>query len=221
MKRFNTKLGATFIVGAAAFCMVLSPAVGCLAVPEQSAELAASETSLGVWKACALLVRERGNVLVVDIRPKQHFDAYHLPGAINLGASEAKTAAAVADSKDHILLVADQEKDALLLATELVRSGKRQVHVLKDGAQSWYLAFELPVPLFSDKPPPDCSCEAMAVVQAWLRNQDSQAPGEVLTALAQLSKTGYHSTLLGLRKPAAPPSSAQKKILEQFRWMDL
>ncbi len=211
MTRFNTKWGAACMLGLATLYMVISLAMGHSAASEKPANLRASETSLDVWKACALLVREKGKVLVVDIRPKLRFDLYHLPGALNLADVDAKTVAQAAGAKEYILVVAEQEKDASALATELTRMGKRQVHLLKDGIQSWYLTFELPVSLFSDKPSPRGWEESMALVRAWLATHDARSSTDVpvLKALERLSTAGYEQSLLRRCKPPSPACSVK------------
>ena len=189
MTRFNPKWGAALLIGLAALYMVVSLATRRSAASDKPPDLAALDAGLDVWKAAALLVRDGGRVAVIDVRPRERFEMYHLPGARNLPDANAAAVVSATGTAESLLLVADQDKDASLLVAEVSKQGRPQAHFLKDGVRAWYLAFELPVPLFSDKPSPHGWEDAMAVTRAWFAHGGGGDPGDVLTALGEPSPT--------------------------------
>jgi hypothetical protein len=85
------------------------------------------------------------------------------------------------------------------------------VHYLPDGARAWYLALELPVPLFSDQPAPDGYAVALARARSWLSAPGPQGQAEALEAVQALAKAGYQPDLLQAGKKKAA-SGGKKKI---------
>lgn len=212
MKRFDSRWGAAALVGVAVLYMILSFALGRPARAERPPELRADEAGLDVWKAAALLVREQGKVAVIDVRPKDRFELYHLPSAVNLPGASASEVRQAAAGKGFVLIVADADKDATALAAELAAATPQpKAHFLKDGVRNWYLAFDLPVPLFTDKAPPHGYAEAMAVARPCLSGACADT-AKAIEAIGTLSKSAFEPTLLQGRKPAAAAGGAKKKI---------
>lgn len=210
--RFNTRWGAIALVGLAALYLVLSLALGRPARAERAPELRADEAGLDVWRAAALLVREQGAVTVIDVRPKERFDLYHLPAAVSAPGARARDLATMASGKKAVLLVAEADKDASALAAELrAASPQLAIHFLKDGVRSWYSALELPVALFSDKAPPHGYAEAMTIARACLSASCSDT-AKGIEAIGVLAKSSYEPTMLQGKKPAASAGGAKKKI---------
>ncbi len=211
MTRFNTRWGAAALVGVAMVYMVLSFALGRPARAERAPELRADEAGLDAWRAAALLIREQGKVAVVDVRPRERFELVHLPSAINVPGANVSGVLSAAAGKSFVLVVADAEKDASSITAELAVSlPQTKAHFLKDGVQSWYLAFDLPVPLFTDKPAPYGYGESMAMVRGCLSGNCAD-PAKAVEAIGVLSKASYEPTMLQGRK-AAPAGAAKKKI---------
>jgi hypothetical protein len=211
--RFNSKWGAAVLIGLAALYLLLSLVTRRSAASDRPTDLSASDAGLDVWKAAALLVREGGKVAVVDLRPMDRFDLYHVPRSRNVARGDAADVAKLGFSGDYVLIIAEQDKDAEEVAAGLAKVDRsKHVHFLKDGVRAWYLAFELPVALFSDKPSPHGWDDAMATVRAWQAAGESRNAAEVLAALGTLSKAGYEPSMLQGRKPAAPSGASRKKI---------
>jgi len=212
MTRFNTRWGAIALVGLATVYLVLSLALGRPARAERPPELRADEAGLDVWHAAALLVRERGTVAVVDVRPKDRFDLYHVSSAVSAPGAGAREVAGTASGKKTVLLVAEADKEASALAAELrMTSPQLNVHFLKDGVRSWYSALELPVALFNEKAPPHGYTEAMTIARACVSGTCPDT-ARAIEAIGVLSKSPYEPAMLQGKKPAGSPGGAKKKI---------
>lgn len=211
MIRLDAKLGAGVLVGAAALYAVLSIATGRSARAEVPPDLSASakDAALDVWKAGALMVEQ--DVSVIDVRPSDAYARYHLPGARSMpgaAAAEARSAAA----GRPVLVYAGKDEVAQKLVTELRASGALRTWYLVDGARAWYLAFQLPVPLFAESGPPDGYAQALRVAGSCLEKPDPTRRGQAAEALQALAKANYQPTLLKSGKKAAAASGGKKKI---------
>ncbi len=209
----RTAAGA--LVGAAALYAVAALATGHSARSELPPDLSApaQDLSLDVWKAAAALAEAGGAGAVVDVRPADAFARYHLPGARSMpGASGAEVARAVAGAPVVIVYAGkDEVARKVVQETRAAEPGAR-VHVLTDGARAWYLAFELPVPLFSDQSPPDGWAAAVLRARGWFAAPTAATRGEALEALQTLAKVQYAPNLLGGGKKPAAAGGAKKKI---------
>jgi rhodanese-related sulfurtransferase len=206
MMRFDSRIGAGLLVGLAAVYMVASVATGRSARAEVPPDLTppAGYLALDVWKAANVVVQEPGTALI-DVRPAEAYARYHLPGAVNLpGAGPEEVRGALRGAPAAIVYAGKDDVAQTLVAAARASDAAARVHYLVDGARAWYLAFELPVPLFSDAPPPSGYAEALATVKAWLEERDPAAQGSAAAALQALVRAGYQPNLLqGARKPAA------------------
>jgi rhodanese-related sulfurtransferase len=208
-------IAAAALVSLASLYAVAALATGRSARSEVPPDLSApaADLSLDVWKAAAALVEAGGTGAVVDLRPADAFARYHLPGARSLpGASGAEVARATAGAPVVIVYAGKDE-----VAREVARdaraaaSGSR-VHVLADGARAWYLAFDLPIPLFSDQAPPDGWTEALARANAFFADPKAAARDGAFGAIQTLANRQYQPNLLGGTRKAAPAGGARKKI---------
>jgi hypothetical protein len=111
------------------------------------------------------------------------------------------------------LVYAGKDEVARKLVEE-VRAGEpaARAHVLADGARAWYLAFALPVPLFSEAPPPSGYAEALDTVQRWFGQLGDVSPGDAVSALQTLAKVSYQPSLLQSGKKAAASGGGKKKL---------
>lgn len=206
MSAFTPRRGA-LVLGALALLYALGAlATGHAVHSRPPAGLqAAPEAPLDAWKVAARLL-QAPDTRVVDLRAPEAFRRYHLPGALNLGAGEA------AGLPGPLLLVAEGDEAAAEAARELrARTPGREVFWLAGGVRAWYLAFELPVPLFSDSPVPPGYDGDLARVKAAL----AAPPGgpEARQALERLARANLQPTLLqpkGRPRPAA--GGAARKI---------
>lgn len=210
MNRFNSKYGAIALIGLAAIYMILSLATGRSAASEAPPDLRAPEAGVDVWQATALLARNRDTLAIVDTRSTEHFELYHLPRSVSKPSAGAGDVRDAAQGKSVILLVGDSDDKASKLAGELASAKDLQVHFLKDGVRGWYLTYEVPVPLFNDKPPPHGWLDAMATARAFVAEGKGD-PEEVIRSVGKLSTAGYTPTQLqGKKKPSG--GGAKKKV---------
>ncbi len=210
MIRFDARLGAGVLVGAAALYAVLSLATGRSARAEVPPDLSApaKDLALDVWKGAALLVQE--GALVADVRPPDAYARYHLPGARSMPGADAADVRTAAAGKP-VLVYAGKDDVAQRLAGELRAAGARAWY-LADGARAWYLAFQLPVPLFAESSPPDGYPEALRAVEAWFERPDLAGRAGAAEALQVLARVNYQPSLLKAGKKAASAGGAKKKV---------
>jgi rhodanese-related sulfurtransferase len=152
-----------------------------------------------------------GQVAILDVRPVELFDSYHLPGARSVpGASSAEVRSQAGDLQ-FVLLVAETDAKATELVAANGPPAGPQVHFLKGGAADYYLNVELPAPLFSSKPPPHGHGAALRTVRAWLASPSAVPVEQVREALGTLASLAFVPDQLGAKKKAAP-GGAKKKI---------
>lgn len=213
MSRFNAKVGAGVLVGLAGLYLVASLALGRSARAEPPLDLTAQagDAGLDVWKAAAFVVAA-DDPAVLDVRPAEAFARYHLPFAVNVPGATAEQVRDVAAAHPSVLLYAGKDDVALKLVAEArpLAPGAR-IHYLADGARAWYLAFELPVPLFAEAGPPSGYPEALEAVNGWFAAPSGGLRETVGEALQVLARVNYQPTLLKSGKKAAP-AGAKKKI---------
>ncbi len=213
MTRFNPKIGAGLLIGLGLLYLVIALATGHSARAEPAPDLRADGAGLDVWRTMTLM-REKGSRLaVVDLRPADQFALYHLPGARSLPGGDADDVAKTEAAMDvsHTLLVTNKNATASKLVAELQsRGGEVSHHFLKGGVRAWYVAVELPVPLFSDQPVPRGFTDAKAAVRAWLAAPGRTVEPGLSEAIERLATTGYTPNLLAGKKK--PKASGKKKI---------
>ncbi len=211
MNRFNNKYGAIALIGLAAVYMILSLATGRSAASQPPPDFSATDARVDVWQATALLAKRGDAAAIVDVRPSNHFDLYHLPRSVSKPGAGASDVISAANGKAAVLIVADTDEQASKLAGEVSqKQGDLEVRFLDQGVRAWYLTYVVPVPLFNEKPPPYGWEASMATVRSFV-NEGKGSQGEVLQALGKLSGAGYAPTQLeGKKKPAA--GGEKKKI---------
>ena len=214
-RAFHARLAAALLVGLGALHLVVSLATGRSARAEVPPDLSPppAELALDAWRAASRLVEEPGTA-VVDLRPAEAFARYHLPGAVSLpGASVAEVVAAAAGAP-AVLLYAGKDEVARQVAVELRRApvAEGKVWYLADGARAWYLAFQLPVPLFAEASPPGGYEEALQAVRDYLGRAPGADGPRARAGLEALVKASYRPTLLDTGKKRAATGSGKKKI---------
>lgn len=211
MKSFNSKAAAITTIALAAIYMIVSLATGRTAASQTPPDLSAPEAAVDVWQASALLVREKGRTAVVDTRSSDEFALYHLPGSTSAPGASAQDVLKAAGAKPVILLLAETDAKAAGIAGQIKQAAAgAQVHFLKEGVRAWYLAYEIPVPLFADKPPPSGWSESMRLAKEFFAKGDASDPAAVLAAVGNLASSGYAASQLQGKKKA--PAAAKKKI---------
>jgi len=211
MERFNAKLGAGVLVGLAGLYLLGVAATGRSARADVPPDLSARPTDLGldVWKAAALIVGE--GAAAVDLRPADAFARYHLPGARSAPGAAAAEVAAMAEWAPVLLYAGKDEVAQKLAAEARALAPERRVYFLSEGARAWYLALDLPVPLFAETSPPDGYAEALAVVNRYLARPAPAARARASEALQALAKASFQPTLLKAGRKAVA-GSGKKKI---------
>lgn len=212
LKRFDSRLAGGLALVLGALYLILSTLTGHSAAAEAPPDLSAKGAGLGVWKTLALLVEHPGEVAVIDVRPANRFELFRLPKAQSLPGAGAARVLEQAGNKPFTLVVAQKDADAAKLVGEVKKRGtKHKVHFLKGGARQWYLALELPVPLFSSKPAPFGYASSLGYVKTWLRNPAGIDKKVLTAAIGKLATIGFQPNLLaGKKKPAA--GGKKKKI---------
>jgi hypothetical protein len=210
----TSRKAAAALVGAAALYAVAALATGRSARAEVPPDLAAKpqDLALDVWKAAAAIVAGGGKVAVVDLRPTDAYARYHLPAARSLpGADGAEILGATAGAPLVLVYAGKDEVAQRAVAEAREASPGVRVHYLPEGARAWYLAFELPVPLFSDQAAPEGYGKALSLARSWLSAPGPEGQAEALEAVQALAKASYQPNLLqtGKRKAAA---QGKKKI---------
>lgn len=213
MRALDSRTGAGVAVALGAVYLAASLATGHTARSEAPLDLrpAAGETGLDALKAVAAVAAEPATVFV-DVRPAEDFARYHVPGSRSDPGATAGRVAELAASHPAVVVVAARDDGAEALVAEARRLAPgKAIHFLKDGARGFYLAFELPVPLFSDAPAPHGYDDALATVRGFLAEPKAETAPAAAEAVASLTRLGYQPTALRGR-PAAKAGGVRKKI---------
>ncbi|MFW5741249.1 MAG: rhodanese-like domain-containing protein [Myxococcota bacterium] len=209
MNRFNEKYGAVALIALAAVYMVVSLVTGHSAASEMPPDLSAPEAGVNVWQATALVAKQGDAMAVVDVRDDERYELYHLPKSVSKPGADAGQVIDAASGKKVVLIVGETNAEAAKLAGQVAAEAKDlEVHFLQDGVRNWYLTYEVPVPLFNEKPPPHGWTEAMATARAFVQ-EGKGSPEQVVEAVGKLSSAGYAPTQLEGKKKKA--SGGKKK----------
>jgi len=212
--KFNTKAWAAALVALGALYMVASLALGRSARAEMPIDLSPrpSDAAIDVWKTATLLVNEP-RTAVVDVRPADAFARYHLPGAVSRpGASAPEVVKLLASAPAAVVYAGKDEVAGQLVAEARRAEPSAKVYYLADGARAWYLALELPVPLFAEAAPPQGYAEALRTVQEWFARAGTVPREKALDSLQTLVRLNFQPTLLKAGPRAAASGGGQKKI---------
>ena len=208
------RVGAVALLSAAAVYAVAAVATGRSARSEIPPEVSprAADAAVDVWRAAAGLIEAEGRAAVLDVRPGEAFARYHLPGAESLPGASGEDVAARAQGRAFVLVYAAKDEVAQRLVAEARRlvPGAR-VHYLADGARAWYLSLALPVPLFSEAPPPDGYGDALTTLDGYLTRPVPGAKAAALEAVRTLARLGYGPSLL--KAGPRPAAAGGKKKL--------
>jgi rhodanese-related sulfurtransferase len=219
--RFNPKAGAAALVSVALLYLAVQLATGRSARAEAPVDLTprAADAALDVWKAAALLVEEPKAVLL-DVRPVDAYARYHPPAAVSAPGADATAVARLAAGAPVVVYAGKDEVAQKVVAEARAAAPGARVYFLPDGARAWYLAFQLPVPLFAEAAPPAGYQEAVQAVNGWFSGAAAgdaarSADGGVerrrtVEALRTLAKVNYQPTLLKRGKKAAAAVGGRK-----------
>lgn len=208
------KVLASVLGGMGALYMVGSLASGrsAHAEPPPDLRVLGSEQRLDVWKAANAVVDNPGKAVVVDVRNEQDFERYHVPGAVNMPGAGAGDLREMVAKKQVVIVVAGKDEVAQKLVGEVKsQDANASIHYLADGPRAWYLAFELPVPMFAEADVPLGYEQALRQVRAYFSQPAEAARASVMEALQTLARHNFQPTLL---KSAGtkPAGGVRKKI---------
>jgi rhodanese-related sulfurtransferase len=212
MTRLNTKIGAAVLAVLGLGYMVGSLVThrSARAEPPPDLAVAAGETGVDVWKAAALVL---DGAALVDRRSKEDFARWHPPGAQSVPGADAAAIREQLRQRPAVVIVAARDDVAQKLVADVrAREPAARVHYLVDGPRAWYLALELPVPLFAEAAAPRGYDEAVALLQAWLAKPDASTRPQALAAVQTLAKASYQPSLLKSGGKAKAAGGARKKI---------
>jgi rhodanese-related sulfurtransferase len=211
--RLTNRAAAILLASAGALLMGVSAVTGHNAHSEAPRNLApAKDLDLDVWKAAQLRITEPG-ALFLDAREAESFAQYHLPFSASLPGAAAKDILAALDRAQAVVIVGalDNASKSLVQEVRAERPGSR-VYYLKDGARAWFTAFDMPVPLFLDKPAPSGYESALATVKTALTQPDPTRRASAEEALQTLSRLNVQPEFAkATAKPAADDGG--KKIV--------
>ncbi len=214
MTRFNTKIAAGVLACLGLIYMVASLVTDRSARAESPPDLSVedSQVGIGVWQTASLLMGDKGKLEVVDIRSAKEHARYHVPGSQNEPGASASTIAELAASKKVVVIASKDEQAIAIVTAARSSSGLQNIFYLKGGARSFYLAFELPIPLFSDNEVPFGYEEALAVVKANFEGPTKGGVKQIQDALATLVRLGYEPTALKKTGKSKAAGKKRKKI---------
>jgi hypothetical protein len=210
--KLDARHAAAALVAAAALHAAVALATGHVVRAEALPDLAPAAADLAVdpLKAAALVLRD--GALVVDVGPADAFGRWHVPGALSL--PDAPPGALAARAAGRPLVVYAPKDDLARAKVAAIRAAAPEARAwfLADGARGWYVAFELPTPLFADAPPPEGWAAARDAVRTALAAPGAAPAADVAAAaLGTLARLGYRPALLeARRRPAA--GGATKKL---------
>lgn len=214
MIRIDTKTGAAALLGLAFAYMVLSLVLDRPARSAAPTDVSVGATDLGldVWKTAAALVEDAGTTLV-DVRTAEEFALYHLPGATNEPGIGGRRLVELSRQRGVVIVVAAKDEAARKLVGEaraLAADGR--THYLVGGPRSWYLAFDLPVPLFADSTAPRGYEEALGTMKDFFSGRDGGNRDGAGDALRLLARLDFQPTLLKQTGRPKATAGTKKKI---------
>ena len=212
MKRFNSRIGAALLLGLAALYAAGAAALGHSAQSELPPDLTAlaADAGVDVWQTVALMAGTRG-ALLVDVRSDEERSRYAFPGAFVIPDATADKVAAKTDYGTLVLVASTDETAQQLAAKAKSVRPDADVRFLRGGARSWYLAFEMPVALFSTVAEPHGYREAHATAKRFVNGAaDLREPAR--NAAVTLAKLNYTPDLLGQGTKPKAATGGRKKI---------
>ncbi|PID37747.1 MAG: hypothetical protein CSB49_08615 [Proteobacteria bacterium] len=209
-QRFDARVGAGLLVALSALYLVLGISSGHSATSHMPPDLSAKKASVDVYTALALMAKQGEKLAIVDVRPAAQRSRYSVPHSV---AADAAPAAVLEKTvgKPLALIIGGKDAATAKLVGKIKQSKPQtRVHFLRGGARAWYLALELPVPLFSSKEPPFGYDQAMSTIKAFLAGKADGERAAVVAAIGKLKSLGFAPDLLAGKKPKA--GGKKKKI---------
>jgi hypothetical protein len=204
-QRFDGRIGAAVLIGLGALYLALGVSSGHSATSHLPADLSAKKAGVDVYAALALMAKQGPKLAVVDVRSTERRGLYALPRSISADANPSSVLQKTLGRPVALIVGAKDAEAAKLVGRIKQRKPQTRFHFLRGGARAWYLALELPVPLFSSKKPPFGYAQAMTKVKAFLASKQGVAdPAGVVSAIGKLKSLSFSADLLaGKSKPKA------------------
>ncbi len=108
------------------------------------------------------LLRGNTKLLLVDIRPAEEYQAFHLKGALNLPLNQLAEALTSYKNKELIVLYSNGMTHPAQARDSLYRQGYRNIYILTDGLKGFLERCLKPVSLRDEPPPPAVAAQVMA-----------------------------------------------------------
>lgn len=143
------------------------------------------------------LMKGEPGLMVVDIRPAEEFEAFHIRGAINITLSELPTTLAPNKNVGLIVLYSNGMTHPAQARDSLARMGFGNVYMLTDGMEGFIDRCLKPVSLRLEP----LSAQQAAKVKAWRQYFHEQASAPPKPTTLPVSKS-VSPTLPGLVEPA-------------------
>lgn len=212
MKGFNSRLGAALLIGLAALYAVGATATGHSAQSDLPPDLTAlaADAGVDVWQAVALMADAKG-ALLVDVRSDDERSRYAIPGAVAIPDASGEAVAAKTGYGTLVLVATSDETAQQLAAKARLLKPDSDVRFLRGGARSWYLAFEMPVAMFSATPEPRGYSDAHATAKRFV-NGAADLRADAREAALTLAKLNYTPDLLGQGTKPKAAAGGRKKI---------
>jgi rhodanese-related sulfurtransferase len=208
--RFSSKIAAAVLLLLAAGYAAASIATGHSASSELPPDWSskAGDAGLDVWKTIGKLTQ---GGFVVDVRDARDYAAYAIPGSFSMPGANAADLEAKSGYGPVVIVAAKDDAAQKLAGEAKAKFPKGEFYYLTGGVRSWYLALDLPVPMFSDAPVPHGYAESLAAVKSWVARRDPRLRDAALGGAYALARMSYEPTLLkSSSKPKA--GGARKKI---------
>jgi rhodanese-related sulfurtransferase len=210
-RRFNSRIGASVLIGLASVYLIASLALGrsATAEPPPDLSLKAADAGVDAFRVAGALL---DGATIVDVRSPAEFSRYHIPGAINAPDATPAVLFPYVRSGAVIVVAASDEAAQKLTGQARAADPSGSYFFLRAGVRGWYMTFELPVALFNDQDPPSGYAEALQTVKRYVATRDPALRDPARMALFRLVRMNYQPTLLGSTATAKPAAGARKKI---------
>ncbi len=167
--------------------------------PVLLAQIAAAEDHMEPEELADRLIEGNGDLLLVDIRPTEEFEAYHIRGAVNIEMAALPAALELYKNKGLIVLYSNGMTHPAQARDALARMGYANVYMLTDGLEGFRERVLKPASLRVEP----LSAEQTAQINAWRQYFTGQGNVPTTAPAAQLPiSLPTPPTLPGLIEPA-------------------
>ncbi len=179
--------------------------------PAESAllgQVAAAEDHIEPEELADRIMGAEAGLFLVDIRPAEEFEAFHIRGAVNIEMADVPTAVAPHKNKGMVVLYSNGMTHPAQVRDSLARIGYTNVYMLTDGLEGFRERVLKPASLRVEP----LSAAQMARINAWRYYFTGEGKAPATAATAQLPMSlATAPTLPGLVEPAWLAENLGKK----------